>query len=231
MRGDNSMENYYKEKMSAQKLYQVYDTKIQRISQYLQAEIDFVKKNLSKTQNVLELGAGYGRIVKELAPYCNSIIGIDISEENVELGREYIKEHPNADMVVMDVHNIQLSAPVDVVLCLQNGLSAMRLDSVMIHRILDILKSGGVAYFSSYSANFWDYRLEWFEEQAANGLLGEIDYEQTKNGVIICKDGFKAFTHSLEDLKKIGEESEYLYEVKEVDNSSIFLIIHIINKM
>lgn len=225
------MENYYKEKMSAQKLYQVYDTKIQRISQYLQAEIDFVKNNLSKTQNVLELGAGYGRIIKELAPHCSSIIGIDISEENVELGREYLKEYPNADMVVMDVHNIQLSMPIDVVLCLQNGLSAMRLDSVIIHRILKMLKSGGVAYFSSYSANFWDYRLKWFEEQATNGLLGEIDYEQTKNGVIICKDGFKAFTHSLEDFKKIGEESGYSYEVQEVDESSIFLTIHKVNKM
>ncbi len=225
------MGNYYKEKLSAQKLYQVYDTQIQRISQYLQAEIDFVKKNLSKTQNVLELGAGYGRIVRELAPYCNSIIGIDISKESVELGREYLKEYPNADMVVMDVHNMQFSMPVDIVLCLQNGLSAMRVDSAVIHRILEMLAPGGVAYFSSYSVKFWDFRLKWFEEQATNGLLGEIDYAKTQNGMIICKDGFKAFTHTLEDFKKIGEESGYPYEVQEVDESSIFLIIHKIKKL
>jgi len=41
---------------------------MQRIKQYLQAEIDFVKENLLKSYNVLELGSGYGRIMKELAP-------------------------------------------------------------------------------------------------------------------------------------------------------------------
>ncbi|HBC97211.1 MAG TPA: class I SAM-dependent methyltransferase, partial [Clostridium sp.] len=58
------------EKLNSQKLFQVYETQIPRVKQYLQAEIDFVKKNLSKTQSVLELGAGYGRIVRELAPHC-----------------------------------------------------------------------------------------------------------------------------------------------------------------
>ena len=49
------MNNYYAEKLSAQKLFQVYETKIPRVKQYLQAEIDFVKNNLLKTQNALEL--------------------------------------------------------------------------------------------------------------------------------------------------------------------------------
>ena len=49
---------------------------------------------------------------------------------------------------------------------------------------------------------------------------------KTKDGVIICKDGFKAITHTPEDLKKIGELSGYEYQIQEVDESSIFLIIH-----
>ena len=61
------MKNYYDEKLNAQKLFQVYETQIPRIRQYLQAEINFVKANISKTQRVLELGARYGRIIKELA--------------------------------------------------------------------------------------------------------------------------------------------------------------------
>ncbi|MEA5135771.1 MAG: class I SAM-dependent methyltransferase [Candidatus Fimivivens sp.] len=220
------MDNYYAEKLNSQKLFQVYETQIPRVKQYLQAEIDFVKENLSSTQSVLELGAGYGRIVKQLAPYCGSIVGIDISEESVELGREYLRDCPNASMVVMDVRRMNFSKPFDVVLCLQNGLSAMRADSTVINKILEVLAPGATAYFSSYSSNFWDFRVKWFEEQASKGLLGELDYDKTQNGVIICKDGFKALTHSPEEFQKIGEDSGYPFKVKEVDGSSLFLIIH-----
>lgn len=220
------MANYYKEKLSAQNLFQVYDTQMQRIKQYLQAEIDFVKDNLLKSYNVLELGAGYGRIMKKLAPYCNSITGIDISEENIDLGKEYLKEYSNTKMVVMDVHKIHFTEPFHVILCLQNGLSAMGADAATIHEIMKMLAPGGTAYFSSYSTKFWDIRLKWFEEQASKGLLGEINYSQTGNGVIICKDGFKGITHTVEDFKKIGEELGYPYDIEEVDESSLFLIIH-----
>ena len=220
------MDNYYAEKLNSQKLFQVYETQIPRVEQYLQAEIDFVKENLSDTQSVLELGAGYGRIVRQLAPYCGSIVGMDISVESVELGREYLKDCPNARMVAMDVNRMDFSKPFDVVLCLQNGLSAMRADSTVINKILGVLAPGGTAYFSSYSSNFWDFRVKWFEEQASKGLLGELDYDKTQNGVIICKDGFKALTHSPEDFHKIGEDSGYPFKVQEVDGSSLFLIIH-----
>lgn len=220
------MDNYYAGKLNSQNLFQVYDTKIPRIKQYLQAEIDFVKGNLSSKQNVLELGAGYGRIVRELAPYCGTIVGIDISLESVQLGKEYLKKHSNASLIKMDVHSMEFTKPFDVILCLQNGLSAIDADSSLIHNILHMLSTDGTAYFSSYSSKFWQSRLQWFEEQASKGLLGKIDYTKTQNGIIVCNDGFKATTYSLEDFQKLGEESGCLYELEEVDESSNFLIIH-----
>lgn len=219
------MSNYYAEKLNSQSLFQVYDTAIPRIRQYLDSEIDFVKEKLLKTDRVLELAAGYGRIVKQLAPACNTITGMDISEESVELGREYVKDCPNADMVVMDVHQMFFEQPYDVILCMQNGLSAMRATPEVIDKILDILAPGGTAYFSTYSANFWDWRIKWFEEQAMKGLLGELDYDLTKDGVIVCKDGFRSTTQSFEDYQKIGVQCGYAYEIKEVDSSSLFLMI------
>lgn len=219
------MSNYYAEKLNSQSLFQVYDTAIPRIRQYLDSEIDFVKEKLLKTDRVLELAAGYGRIVKQLAPACNTITGMDISGESIELGREYVKDCPNADMVVMDVHQMFFEQPYEVILCMQNGLSAMRATPEVIDKILDILAPGGTAYFSTYSANFWDWRIKWFEEQAMKGLLGELDYDLTKDGVIVCKDGFRSTTQSFEDYQKIGVQCGYAYEIKEVDSSSLFLMI------
>lgn len=174
----------------------------------------------------MELGAGYGRIVRELASYCGTIVGIDISLESVQLGKEYLKKHSNASLIKMDVHSMEFTKPFDVILCLQNGLSAIDADSSLIHNIIDMLSTDGTAYFSSYSSKFWQSRLQWFEEQASKGLLGKIDYTKAQKGIIVCNDGFKATTYSLEDLQKLEEESGCLYELEEVDESSNFLIIH-----
>lgn len=219
-------ENYYAQNLNAQKLYQVYQTKYSRVTQYFESEISFVRNYLQGTERVLELGAGYGRIVKELAPDCKSIVGIDISKDNVEFGKEYLSNTPNAKLMVMDAHNLHFQELFDVALCLQNGLSAMKVEPIeFVKKIMDLLSNGGKAFFSSYSAKFWDHRLAWFQEQSEKGLLDEIDIEKTKDGIIICKDGFRATTHSPEDMDRIGKASGFAYEVTEVDKSSVFLIV------
>ena len=219
-------DNYYDQNLNAQKLYQVYQSKYCGVSQYLEAEISYVKNHLQGTEQILELGAGYGRIMKELAPFCRSIVGIDISRENVEFGREYLKEMENAQLLIMDAHHIQLEASFDVILCLQNGLSAMKVEPMeYVKEVMALLSADGKAFFSSYSPNFWEQRVAWFQEQAEKGLLGEIDMDETKDGVIVCKDGFRATTHSLEDMDMIGRASGYGSQVPEVDESSIFLVV------
>ncbi|HZJ90250.1 MAG TPA: class I SAM-dependent methyltransferase [Oscillospiraceae bacterium] len=218
-------ENYYREKLNASKLFAVYETNIPRVKQYLAAEIDHVKNLLTGTETVLELGAGYGRIVKELAPHCQHIVGIDISEANVELARAYLQGISNADIEVMDAHHLACKRQFDLVLCLQNGLSAMRMDGAALARLMAVVKPGGKAVFSSYSANFWEVRLAWFYEQADKGLLGPIDAEKTRDGAIVCEDGFRATTQSVADFQAIGERLGYPYKTEEVDRSSLFFII------
>ncbi len=218
--------NYYDEKLNSQKLFQVYQTEIARIKQYLAAEIEFVRKDLMKTETVLELAAGYGRIVRQLAPCCATITGIDISDDSVAFSKDYLRDFANASIKKMDVHNLQLTHTYDVILCLQNGLSAVRMTDNTIKQVVKLASVGGRIYFSSYSENFWEYRLTWFQEQASKGLLGEIDLTRTKNGIIVCKDGFKATTQTVEDFERIGKQLGYPFQIKEVDQSSLFLIIN-----
>lgn len=221
------MGNYYSEKLNSSKLVEVYQTKIERVKQYFFHEINFVGDRLTGKEEVLELGAGYGRIMKELAPLVKSMIGIDISADSVLLGREYLREYPNCMMEMMDVYQMAFEADFDVVLCLQNGLSAFKgKDEELVRRAMDVLKPGGVAYFSSYSEKFWDHRLAWFQEQSGKGLLGEIDWASTKDGEIVCFDGFRAITTTPEDMRRLGEMTGCSYQIEEVDESSIFLVIH-----
>lgn len=219
-------DNYYAQKLNASNLYRVYETGIDSVRQYLDAEIDFVRRGLRGDERVLELGAGYGRIMKELAPFAASVTGIDISEESVAFGREYLAETPNCRIETMDVHAMTFDAEFDVALCLQNALSAMKGDAAdTVARCVKALVPGGTLYCSSYSAKFWEHRLAWFREQAGKGLLGAIDDEKTRDGLIVCRDGFVARTFSPDDLDALGRASGHPYRVEEVDESSVFLVI------
>ncbi len=220
------MGNYYREALNGSKLAGVYDTSIERIRQFLDAEIAFVRSRLSQSDTVLELGAGYGRIMRELAPYVAEIMGIDISEGSVAYGRDYLREAPNVRLEVGDAFSHGFSSRFDAVLCLQNGISAIKGDrDALVDGALAALKPGGRLFLSSYAARFWETRLAWFEEQAAKGLLGPIDREATKNGVIRCLDGFSATTASEGELRAIAERVGRSCEIVEVDASSLFLIM------
>ncbi len=219
--------NYYAENLNSQKLYQVYDTAIPRIKQYLAEEINFIKRQLHGSESLLEIACGYGRILKELSPFAANLTGIDISENSIQFGQEFLKDSKNIRLKTMDVFNLTFTDEFDIVLCLQNGISAVKgKPSVIIEKCMQALCKGGKAFFSTYSDKFWEYRLEWFKEQANKKLLGEIDTEKTKDGVIFCKDGFKAITFTKEDFNTFGKESGFKYTIEEVDDSSLFLIIN-----
>jgi 2-polyprenyl-6-hydroxyphenyl methylase/3-demethylubiquinone-9 3-methyltransferase len=64
--------------------------------------------------------------------------------------------------------------------------------------------------------------LRWFEIQAAHGLIGEIDHTATGNGVIVCKDGFRATTVGAEEFSRLAGELGVTARIEEVAGSSVF---------
>lgn len=222
------MENYYAKNLHATKLFQVYQTDLGRVQQYLDAEIAFIRHHLDGSERVLEMGAGYGRILRELAPFAATLVGIDISEDSVALGQDYLKDAPNCTLQTMDAHHLDFGPEFNVVLCLQNGLSAMKGQGQAQHLVeesLGVLAPGGKAFFSSYSPQFWEHRLAWFHEQAHKGLLGPIDMGKTHDGVIVCQDGFTATTFLAEDMERLAQAVGRRYHIEEVDASSVFLVL------
>jgi len=91
-----------------------------------------------------------------------------------------------------------------------------------------VTRKGGTVLFSTYSEKFWDNRLEWFQIQAEQRLIGEIDYGLTTKGVIICKDGFKAITYSEQKLLKLASDLSVQTTIHEIDNSSVFCKMKVI---
>lgn len=215
---------YYSKKLAAEQLKLCYTIAPSRVKQYLEAEIEFVLCKIKSSDLVLELGCGYGRVLQKLEAKAKTIVGIDISYTSLSLARKMFNKKSSCHLYLMNAVELGfLDKKFDIVICVQNGISAFKTDQQkLIEESMRVTRSGGTVLFSSYSERFWEDRLEWFRIQSENGLIGELDNNATGNGIIVCKDGFKASTVSPEKFISLTSGLGIEPVITEVDCSSIF---------
>jgi 2-polyprenyl-6-hydroxyphenyl methylase/3-demethylubiquinone-9 3-methyltransferase len=215
---------YYSERLSGARLKRVYDIAPERVRQYLNSELNYVMAKIRPMDLVLELCCGYGRILPPLASKAGWVVGIDTSGSSLQFARGFIQDASNITLTRSDATDLSFREHTfDCVVCIQNGISAFHVDPrTLISESLRVTKLGGRALFSTYSAKFWRERLRWFQLQSKAGLLGEIDYDRTREGTIVCKDGFTATTLSQEDFHKLTNGLKAKIRIEEVDESSLF---------
>lgn len=218
------MGDYYGQKLSAERLRRCYELAPPRIQQYLEAELDYVLERIESGASVLELGCGYGRILPVLAQKAGLTIGIDTSFPSLILGQEMVRPIPNCHLLKMNALRLAFPDRVfDRVICVQNGISAFHVPQRdLILESIRVTRPGGAIFFSTYSDRFWADRLEWFQLQSNAGLVGAIDLQKTRDGVIVCEDGFTATTVSPEQFLSLTAELDVDTQIVEVDESSLF---------
>jgi len=218
------LSGYYSQRLSGARLRQVYDLAPERVRRYLDSELNYVMAKIRPNDLVLELGCGYGRILPGLASRARWVVGIDTSNSSLQFARNFIQDAPNICLTQSDAAKLSFRKHTfDCVVCIQNGVSAFHVDPrTLISESLRVTKTGGIILFSTYSAKFWRERLRWFQLQSEAGLLGEIDYDRTGDGRIVCKDGFTATTLTQEDLQKLTSGLKVSIRITEVDESSLF---------
>jgi SAM-dependent methyltransferase len=218
------MPEYYREKLSANRLDRVYAIAPPRVRQYLDAEIDHVLSRVGPGDSVLELGCGCARVLEPLARKARFVSGIDTSFESLVHGRTKCGRSENIAFALMDAVRLGFrDGAFDRVVCIQNGISAFHADQrALVRESIRVTRPGGLVLFSSYSEAFWVPRLEWFALQAGEGLVGEIDRERTRDGTIVCTDGFTATTVGARRFAELAEELEVSARVFEIDSSSVF---------
>ena len=221
------MENYYAERLAAEKLRRCYEVAPPRVRQYLRAELDFALEFIHAGDAVLDLGCGYGRTLPDLAARAGSVTAIDNAPASIALAKKAAETLANVEVLEMDAAALRFpDGRFDVVLCLQNGISAFHRDpAALLREALRMCRPGGAALFSTYAGKFWPDRLEWFELQADAGLLGEIDRERTGSGFIACKDGFTATTFTPDQFRSLAADLPASLTLTEVDGSSCFCIL------
>ncbi|NOR39080.1 MAG: methyltransferase domain-containing protein [Candidatus Thorarchaeota archaeon] len=223
------MSQYYSDSLSAERLRRCYEIAPPRVVRYLEAEIEHVLTKIKPSDTVLELGCGYGRVIGRLLGKARKVVGIDTSKASLDQAKKDLRHHSKLDLAQMNAVKLGFTGGYfDVVICVQNGMSAFKVDQEnLILESLRVTRDGGTCLFSSYSDRFWEHRLEWFHLQASEGLIGEIDLGKTGNGCIVCKDGFQATTLRREDFYKMVSRIGVNATLAEVDESSIFCEIRV----
>ncbi len=218
------MGDYYRDKLAADRLQRCYEVAPPAILAYLRAEVDHVRGRLPLHGRVLELGCGYGRILPDLADAHRTVIGIDNAVDSLRMGIGFLAADPRCWLAAMDAVRLGFSDNLfDGVICIQNGISAFKRDpAALVREALRVARPNGCVLFSSYAASFWKERLTWFRIQASHGLLGEIDEEATGDGVIVCRDGFRATTFGEREFRRLADEVGVAVRVEEVGGSSLF---------
>ena len=218
---------YYKAHLAAERLQQCYQIAPPRVKQYLRAEAEFVSARLGAHDIVLDLGCGYGRTMADFASASRFTVGADSSLASLRLARERLGAPGNCGLVCADAKQLGFAAAsFDRVVCIQNGISAFHIDrQVLVLEVVRVLRPRGTALFSTYSDRFWEDRLDWFERQSAAGLIGDIDRILTRDGVIVCKDGFTAGTVHEEEFRTLVADLDVELESFEVDDSSVFYLV------
>ena len=218
------MPGYYAEKLSAERLRACYEVAPPRTRRYLEAELAHVLEQAPRSAVALEMGCGYGRALRPLAASVRTAVGIDTSLASLALAREHVAGAGDVRLVATDAVRTGFRDRVfDLTLCIQNGVSAFQVDpAALVSEAVRVTRAGGLVLFSSYSARFWEARLEWFEAQAAHGLIGAIDREATRDGVIVCRDGFRAVTLDGPGFVRLVEPLGLVPRIVEVDGSSLF---------
>jgi len=223
---NRSRGEYYSQHLSAERLRRCYEVAPPRVQQYLQAEIQFVARHIKPDDTVLELGCGYGRVPASLAGRAGWVVGIDNSVESLIWGAGTAA---GCLLAAMDASRLGFTAcAFDAVFCIQNGIAVFSVDRQSVFdEAVRVTRPGGRVLFSSYSERFWPERLEWFRIQAAQGLLGDIDEAATGDGVIVCKDGFRADTVGRDEFDRLAAGAGCACEHTEVDGSSLFCILRV----
>lgn len=181
-------------------------------------EEEFLLENVPKDTIVLDVGCGFGRVIKLLAPQAKKIIGIDNDKKAIEDAKEYLKEFDNVEIFFEDAEKMHFEdKSFDVVLCV--GATPVNFGETkkqIYSEIRRILKDKGLFLTSVYNEDALEDRLITYRNYY------EGDFKIKKNGTVI----FGEFISEQFTEKKIREIlDEAGFEILEIIKEGIFYII------
>jgi len=160
-------------------------------------EAERLRKFVSRSSVVLDVGCGLGRVEKYLAPYCKEINSVDISARMLRFAKNNLKEQSNVFLHRNNGKDLSFfpDKKFDFVFCLLVLQHLEKEDAFMymkeIYRVLgrgrvacmqfpDFLSDKSFAYFTNYAleGSRHSARVRCYTEPEVRKILGFIGFEK-----------------------------------------------------
>lgn len=197
-----------------------------RLDNYMQKETAFIEAIPDiKAKTVVDLGAGHGRMIDDLAQAARNVVAIEINADMYKALQERAANHSNATAIRGDVLTLpilldgqDIEKPVFVIA--QNSLGTLEGNAkALLQTVANVARqhNGELVLSLLRQPALEDWGLNMYK--GLESMVGEIDEDQTdtQRGRFISKTGYQSkwWTDSeIEELKTLGTSFEETREAE-----------------
>lgn len=187
---------------------------------WMEKDVLEIKKFLKKDYVVLDVGVGFGREIKGLAPFCKKIIGIDNDPKEVENAKLNTKDTKNVEFFVEDAKKTHFpNEYFDIILCLGNTLGNVGDDKEeILCEMRRLLKKDGKILISVYSKGNTRKRIEAYEKIGLK--IKYVDKEK-----VIFEEGLISEEFSKDELKELFNRVGLKAKFKDINSIAVLCIV------
>ena len=170
------------------------------IKKWFQEEIDYLKKNIKLDSKILDVGCGFGRHIKVLAPFSEEVIGIDNNEDMLNKAKQNLSNFKNIKLFLQDAQKLEFDdGSFDYIICMTNTFwTFLNKKRKILREMKRVLEQNGKIIISVYSEKATNVRIKNYEKVG-------LHIKKMKNGKIYFKEGHITEQFSKKQLVKLSE--------------------------
>jgi 2-polyprenyl-6-hydroxyphenyl methylase/3-demethylubiquinone-9 3-methyltransferase len=170
------------------------------IKEWFQKEIEYLKKNIRPNSKILDVGCGFGRHIKILAPFSKEVVGIDNNKNILRKAKQELSKFKNVKLFLLNADKLSFDDNLfDYVICMTNtfgNFPKIKLDALK--EMKRVCKKDGKIIISVYSES-----KKLLEIRKKDYKKIGLHITKIKNGIIFTEEGLISEQFSKLQLKKL----------------------------
>lgn len=181
------------------------------IQDWFKEENKYLLKQMKPRYSILDVGCGFGRHIKILAPVVKEVVGIDKNPSMVEKAKRELAEHKNVKFLTRDAQNTRLKAnSFDLVICMTNTFgNFINTKLKSLSEMARVLKPNGKIIISVYSEKALDTRITDYKNVG-------LHIEAIENGRIYTDEGLISEQFTKKDLTELFNRAKLKVTIKQL---------------
>ncbi|MDP1884475.1 MAG: class I SAM-dependent methyltransferase [Candidatus Moranbacteria bacterium] len=170
------------------------------LQKFFTGDIDFIKNKLTRNQNILEVGCGFGRLLYPLSTVSKNVTGIDFSKNQIQKTANNTKQSKNITVRLMRAEKMNFKNNCfDQSICLNNSLGNMPgIEKQVIQEMKRITKAGGKIIVRVFADNTKVRKAQHQNYRRLN-FTGIRDFKQA----VTTQEGFYSRRFTRKNLQDI----------------------------